>query len=514
MSLIVRKTRGVLSSIESEPLPALIEALGDLLSLDGRLSIRVDTKDLSGIAFEVVRRSGGLTIDASIDARAQLSNLHALNAMLYPNLFSEMEKVETLFWPKAFFDYVDPHLKGPMLQNCASLSESLLQFLGRVRTTDGIQDGLGMRFVEPGIGRTVLVPLLRVEGHPELIDFSALGIGLTPYAEGNFVLKGNEIDGYCSLIKTRHRKRIAEYLREIGCRVPHTCCIIALPGISKVWPDGRTTEAAILVRGAKMNLRVQQLDPLHGFFHNQKLFAPMMEILRTSNEFLTIELKDGVNGEEILQEACKHLDIRAIACRDRYENRKSTLALLLGRRLRLRYLKDFAPLAIKLAKQRLASELGLDRDIADLEYARWFAETLGTQLALMRDARFLFDYRPGREPRIANALHESQISLLCEFHDLDTGIFLDSDETDGVLLTNDQLSELRANFETHHKAELKEASGIVKTLSLIACHENEEDVLATLAAFQDAYEATTIRSTQPRVANSMELIESRHENQC
>ncbi len=496
MNLTVRNATGVLSSIDPRPLPALIETLSDLLSPSGSLRITVNTKDLSGIALEVVRTSGGLTIDASIESRAELTNLHALNATLYPSLFSEMEKVDTLFWPKACFEYVDPHLKGPILQNCSSASESLLRFLGRVRTTSGIQDGLGMRFVEPGIGRTVLLPLLRVEGHPELIDFSALGIGLTPYAEGKFVLKGNEIDGYCSLIKTRHRKRIAEGLQKIGCRVPHTCCIIALPGISKIWPDGRTTEAAILVRGAKMNLRVQQLDPLHGFFHNEKLFGPMMEILRTRDEFLAIDLKDGANGEEILQEACKHLDIRAVVCRDRYENRQSTSALLFGRRLRLRYLQEFAPLAIKLAKQRVASELGVDRDITDLEYAMWFAKALGIQLALMRDARFLFDYRPGREPRIANALHESQISLLCEFHDLDTGIFLDSDETDGVLLSETQLSELRANFKNHHQAEVKEALGIVKTLSLIACHEKEEDVLATLAAFRDAYEPTTSRSAE------------------
>lgn len=49
-----------------------------------------------------------------------------------------------------------------------------------------------------------------------------------------------------------------------------------------------------------------------------------------------------------------------------------------------------------------------------------------------------------------------QISLLAEFHDLDTGIFVDSTETEGVLLTQMQIDELKTNFEAHHVAEYKE----------------------------------------------------------
>ncbi len=475
----------------------LVDRLANILSNGGKLNISVERGNLEGLKLEVSKGESYCVVDSSIERTAALEDMYRLSSVMYPSVARDTEAVDTLYWPGGYFEYLHPGLRGPNVSACQSRAESLLLFLARttsqVAKAHGMKDGIhgfGKRFVEPGIGRSVLVPLLRIEGRRELVDFSVLGVGLTPYSEQEFVMVGPEVDGLVSLVKARHRKMLAEKLASIGCRVPVTCAVIPLPGLLKTWPDGRQTTAALLVRASKMNLRIQQLDPFHGFFHTTKLQSSMRECFRRLNSATSSPLVDDVDGDA-LAECCKHIDIRAIVYKERYGGVTTPKPVRTGRGLRFKEVASFAPFALEVAKQRLASELCSDQVFTNREYAVWFGTSMGEQLAKMRDARFLFDYRPGRSPKIANALHESQISLLAEFHDLDTGIFVDSRETEGVLLTQMQIDELKTNFEAHHVAEYKEAFAIVRTLALVACSEDHDAVAAALSAFQSRYEGKT-----------------------
>ena len=183
--------------------------------------------------------------------------------------------VLTRFWPGSRFWFLDPRLRlrnDTVARN--TTPECLLDALARV-VVNNRDESTDEWVVEPGVGRAALLDGLAMVGRPELNDFVVLGIGRTPYASNDFILKGPDIDGLCSLEKAIHRHRVSEALRALGCRTPETAAIIELPGLLKRLPDGRQTAAALIIRAARTVLRIQQLDPLHGFFHSSLYRIPL-----------------------------------------------------------------------------------------------------------------------------------------------------------------------------------------------------------------------------------------------
>jgi hypothetical protein len=141
------------------------------------------------------------------------------------------------------------------------------------------------------------------------------------------------------------------------------------------------------------------------------------------------------------------------------------------RRVRLKLIEEYGPLLIKVASRRLAAELGMPEG-DDSEYLSWFSESLGFQLRQWRHLRFLHDYHhPGVSrwsPGHLYTLGENNVTLLAEFPDLDTGIFVDDDAYDShssLQLSQSDVEVLRENYHLFHARDVKAAATVVSTLS-------------------------------------------------
>src|SRR4051812_32567491 len=108
-----------------------------------------------GVRFLMRRNSQHDIIDVEFSKRARLGDLHRSFDWLYPRLFPEYEEVDTRPWPGALFSHLDDRLVGPRMSGLSDV-ESLRTFLGRIVHFGKTKSGIGRRFVEPGIGRTVL----------------------------------------------------------------------------------------------------------------------------------------------------------------------------------------------------------------------------------------------------------------------------------------------------------------------------------------------------------------------
>jgi hypothetical protein len=413
----------------------------------------------------------------------------ALLEVMFSHVLSPESYVYTQYWPSARFHYVHPNLimKGDLAQN----RTSLLRYLGRIVSNDSRRQSATRRFVEPGVGRTALLDDLVIRQRQDMTDFSVLGIGLTQYGEHDFILKGPDIDGRCSLEKAIYRHRVSQELEMAGCRTPITAAILSLPGLYKLWPDGRRQNAALLVRGARMVARVQQLDPLHGFFHSRLFGAVIQDYLRERAVALGSNLRVSCSdSERIAERSFRHYDIRPIVDQDRYRNLAASSIVRLAMFLRWMEIRNYAPVLINIAKRKVSRELDRDPEresVTDYEYACWFAERMAEQMAIFYKMRCVFDYRKARNPRIANALHESQVSLMAELHDLDTAMVTTGQLQEAVLLTQEQLRNLRTDFGEYHAVEVREALGIVRSLSLVALCGNMELVRSVITHFDKVY---------------------------
>lgn len=183
--------------------------------------------------------------------------------------------------------------------------------------------------------------------------------------------------------------------------------------------------------------------------------------------------------------------MRTLVNPEKYITVPETHPLNIARELRLREIWQYAPLLLTVARQRAARELGSAREsLTDEDYVTWFAEKLGEQLALMKQLRFLNDYRMARcnGSVNANALHESNLSLLAEFHDLDTGVFVDSADLEGVLLTPEQFSTLQSRYDELHALDVAAGRAILQTLALIAYQGDETNTRRAMDRFAESYE--------------------------
>lgn len=455
----------------SEARVKFLSAMNATMAVDSSITVGAGDLGVSGCISAVVRKSAsGVEFRVELDGGASLDSLQHPLAEQCPARVGEHCVVGTAFWPQARFEYLHPALRGPVFRGSADPPETqMLRYLARLVSPNGVvePDHYSKRFVEPGIGRTFLLDFLYLEGLPQIHDFSATGIGITPYAADGFVLNGPDIDGYCSLLKAEHRREIAERLCQAGCRVPVTGAIIRLDGVEKLWPDGRTSAAAIIVRGSRTVLRVQQCDPLHGYFHSPHHSRLAREYFASRPD---IQSMPAALQAQVLDECARHFDLRPLVFTDRYRSLPAADPFRAAREIRLREIHEHAPMMIRLARLRLAQERGLSPDadeISSEDYVSWFAESIGKQMAIMRRERFLFDYRVGRNASIANALHESQVSLLAEFHDLDTGVFTESPHCEGIILTHDQFENLRRHYSKWHGRELIEAMAMIRSMALI-----------------------------------------------
>jgi hypothetical protein len=168
-----------------------------------------------------------------------------------------------------------------------------------------------------------------------------------------------------------------------------------------------------------------------------------------------------------------------------------------ARTRRLALVRLYAPVLLGLARARLAVELGRDPETERLDnrfYAAWFADCLGKQLATFRRLRFLHDYHhPGvarTPPGTLHSLSENNVSLLAEFADLETAIFVerfDQAQADTLFLTRADYDVLEDNYAAFHAIEVARARSVVLTLAFVALDGDPAGIAAALQAFDAAY---------------------------
>jgi hypothetical protein len=152
-----------------------------------------------------------------------------------------------------------------------------------------------------------------------------------------------------------------------------------------------------------------------------------------------------------------------------------------------------------MARARLAVELGRDPETEAPDaaaYVAWFAATLGRQFARFRVLRFLHDYH---QPSIGRAgpswlysLGENNVTLLAEFPDLDTGIFLDrydAEHCDEIFLTKADFAALSESFDAAHARDVAAGRGVVRTLAFVALDGDPAGMAEADRAFHQGLEA-------------------------
>jgi hypothetical protein len=456
-----------------------------------------------GCEFRIVMQEHEPTIEVDLCKTAKLDELDHPLARYFPLAHGESGYVETAPWPGSEFTFLSPELLGPSICEMKSDREQiLLHYLGRRIVKGASPDALGRRFVEPGSGRTCLVDFLYLRGDSRFVDFSVTGIGTTQYSDRGFVDIGRKADGQAALARAEHRKYCGERLEEAGCRVAKVVAIISLPRLDVLMPDGGLSPSALIVRGFRCVLRVKQLDPLASFYHSVQ-HIPLVTSFLCNDRFFFLP-KFGANGvsTDLQRQAEAHLlnffYAKADDPRELYSASFVTAesdASPISRRVAA--IEMYAPMLIEIAKMRLSSELSRDPEtesVSDDEYVRWFASKMGSQLALMRKLRFLHDHHhegtSRYSPEIVYTLVETNVTLLAEFPDLDTGVFLD--HMDSCVLDRIQLSQtdfkiLHSDFERFHAHDVMAAASIVTTVAAVTSHNDSETIAHARADYWQSY---------------------------
>jgi len=444
-------------------------------------------------------------LDARLGPGEHLSALRHPQASLFATIGGETGFVQTQEVSGAEFDFLDPALCGPVLDaEHREREPALLSYLGRVVAPHYRGEPIGRRFVEPGVGRSYLVDFLRVDGKPELLDFSVTGGGVTPYSRAGFVSVGRSIDGRAALKRALHRKNCAERLEEAGARASRVLGIVRLPEEPIVMPDGTTSPAVLIVRGFRSVLRVKQLDPIACFYHSFQ-HGPLVSSFLADSHW---DPRQGAVPNSLVDGPFRQDLLRAL---DRYGSSECLEGLVeqplweitgddansVARRIRLRLLYAYLPTVLGEVKRRVAGELGRDpktEPLDDEEYVEWFASLLGRQLAIFRRLRFLHDYHQEgtsrHTPSYLYTLNTLNVTLMAEFPDLDTGIFVgegESEMAEQLQLTNRDLTHLREQFLVFHMRDVAAARRVLHLLALIVCHGDRERAAWADAAFSSGY---------------------------
>jgi hypothetical protein len=393
-------------------------------------------------------------------------------------VFGSTGTIATEQVPGASFEYLDPDLVPLVTRTTESRLDALMRTLCRRRTERDTRDeSVAFRRVEVGVGRAVVVDGLQLENFSCFRDFTVLGTGLTPFSENGFIDIGRKIDGKASLIRARHRKSCSERLERAGCRTGKIVAIVRLPADAIELVDGSLSPAGLVVRAFRCATRVKQLDPivncLHSVQHTPLVAAFLLSRLRAQQTGWRRGLQDDEAVAQALEAQSPTQESLRALLESADEDPKSVLALV--RRSRRDVIDACAPGLLRTARQRLASDLFGDMEPVDEhDYLAWFARELGAQLAKWRRLRFLHDYHhPGISrwrPGTLYSLGENNVTLLAEFPDLDTAVFVDDDA--GELAATLQLipadiETLRQNYPAYHERDVVSAEAVVRTLAMI-----------------------------------------------
>jgi Protein adenylyltransferase SelO len=458
-----------------------------------------------GISICAQKSNSQVSFDFKFDYSVSLSNVaHPLSSSM-PSLGGGHCYVETSARHDARTAFLDPCLVGPKLAGDGYRKEPLIRYVGRCVSeevgTSG--DPLGRRYVEPGIGRGYLVDFLRLSGHPEFYDFSVIGGGLTPYSRHGYIHVGRPIDGKVSLGRALHRQQCGERLANAGCRVSRVVAIIALQDDQVVVPDGGRLPAALVVRGFRSVLRVRQLDPIACLYHSAQARSKVASFLADARWNLSDEklLERSLGQEEQRgQKRLRPIRERLLRVGHLSELVDRSRPQTWAEQSRLRAIRMYGPLVLEIVKMRVAIEVGRDPisdPLSSFEYAQWFASTMGRQLALFRRLRFLHDYHQDgisfrhQLPPWLYSLAENNITLMAEFPDLETGVFVDlpgADSSEELRLTRRDWALLSTNFNRFHGRDVHAARSSVRAVVTIVCHDQSVAVRKALGWFESEYE--------------------------
>jgi hypothetical protein len=407
---------------------------------------------------------------------------HPVAAVL-PDALPEQGMVDTVRWRAAGLAYLDPDLRGPTLPWREAAGDGLLDYLARVFATHGEAPAgmAGRRYVEPGVGRSYLIDFLGFAGSAEFCDFSASGAGPSPYCRAGYLLPNAITDGNMAAVRAWHRHHMAVRLDAAGIRVPRTAAIIDLPGRQHRMPDGVQVPAAMLIRGFRTVVRVKQLDPLADLM----MSLPWWRLVQQEVS------RDEVTAPAAAKVSCTCYTPSIMLGSWPGRQCDATSACL---QQRLRRLRAGSRPVLDLARVRLSVGDGRD-PVTELmsaeEFAVRFADLLGAQLSGLRRLRVLHDYRVLREPSPdsgvpANSLCDTNVTLAAELADLDTAIAVDEPACEeSLLITRAERQNLAAHFDDLHAVEARLASGICRTVALIAATQPPK----AEAAFWRAYRA-------------------------
>lgn len=423
---------------------------------------------------------------------------------LFPQLFGTDQEVYTGHVEDASFVYLDQRLQQIETPDVETTEATLHKMLCRRRTPPSdTSQPLERRQVEPGVGRACLVTGIRLQGLPEFHDFTVLGVGLTPFSEGGYVEIGRKIDGKASLIRAAHRRTCAERLEAASCRTGRVVAIAALPGDAIEMPDGSESPSALVIRAFRSAYRVKQLDPLicclHSIQHTPLVSAYLADRARALRRRLSNQQPgDGLDADELLAQALETQGASQEALREMLSaapSRRETDWSALVRAARLEAIDAWAPLVLQPVKRRLARELGIwTQALSTEQYVRWFASCLGRQIATWRRMRFLHDYhQPGIsrwKPGHLYTLGENNVTLLAEFPDLDTGVFVDDEDAQieaAIQLPAADVRILRDGFNTFHQRDRVAAETVVRTLALLLSRDDPGLATSALGDYRRSY---------------------------
>jgi len=505
----------------------LIKRMGSSLEDGQSIAICSDEFERRGCTVSLTREERTVVLRLALTEKSDLSAFaHPLAAVL-PTMQGAEGFIDTEPWPGATFEFLDKRLCGPELQG-ASAHDSLLLYLARVAAGEGpghtegqqpFSPGIGKRFVEPGVGRTCLVDFVRAVGRADLHDFSVTGVGLTPYSRGGFVDPGSPITGRAALSRAVHRKRCAARLEAEGCRAAPVFAIINLPGAEIRMPDAASSAAALVVRGFRCVLRIKQLDPVACFYHSLQHGAGLAGYLNDRRwepggadwpENLHARTVDWRRAVALDRQGALPDELHRIAQMASQPGINGGTGLVdpeAGARMRRMYfVRAYAPLLFGVAKTRLAMELGRDPDrepLSDTEYLTWFIGALARQMAIMQRLKFLHDYHHEGTARYSphgiHTLVDNNVTILAEFPDLDTSVFVDRTDAemlDELRLSSSDFQTLRSDFDRFHRFELAAVKEILRTLTAIIFHGDANWEARAMAHFDRVYEDSCQPSSQ------------------
>jgi hypothetical protein len=408
-------------------------------------------------------------------------------ASVLPDALPEQGMVDTVRWPSARLAYLSPDLRGPTLPRSAA-DDGLMEYLARIFSENGtsVREHTGRRYVEPGVGRTYLIDFLRFAGSPEYCDFSVSGAGRSPYCKDGYLLPGSVADGNMPSIRAWHRHQMAVRLAAAGVRVPRTVAIIDLLGREHRMSDGTKVPAALLVRGFRTVLRVKQLDPLANLMMSRSWWRSIQDDISPP-----VTQRSRLAGVTRVGCSCYVPSVMLGA----WPGRRCDGASRCFQR-RWQRVRDGSPRVLEFARARLSVEDGRDPAtelMSTEEYSLHFAAIMGAQLARLRQLRVLHDYRVLRGPwqdsrSVVNSLGDTNVTLAGELADLDTAIAVDEAACeDTLLISRDERRNLAAQFDDLHAIEAGLASGICRTVALIAFDGAQRAADTAATAFWDAY---------------------------